>query len=167
MALAAIVLAAHLGFVSDPAVREIFGQLLAEARFGFSRAEEAAFIVRAKDGGYRCIAWPSDGLVDSARWEGRIPDGVLAIVHTHPNWMAAPSRIDARTARRSGVPVYVITRTQIAVTHGGPAQVVVSGEWKPRTSSRPCLPLARIAVSARVDRDPPPADFHQVEIPSR
>ena len=89
---------------TDPAVREMFWQLLSQSRYGFSHEEEAAFVVRGESGGYRCVAWPSDGSVDSARWEGRFPDGVVAIIHTHPNWMATPSSIDARTARTTRLP---------------------------------------------------------------
>ena len=120
-----------------PAVREMSWQLLSETRFGFSHQEQAAFVVRSGDG-YRCVAWPSDGLADGARWEGRYPEGVIAIIHTHPNWMSAPSPIDARTARTARIPVYVITRSKITKTTGAGSEVIVTGDWKPSSRERVC-----------------------------
>ena len=118
-----------------PGVRGMCWHLLSQVRFGFDHAEAAAFVVRSDDG-YRCVAWPSDGLVDSARWEGQFPIGTLAIIHTHPNWMSSPSTIDIHTARTTGVPVYVVTRTKITKTEGDGSEVVVSGNWKPDAPDR-------------------------------
>jgi hypothetical protein len=92
--------------------------------------------MRTATGAYGFLTWPSDGAFDSARWEGRFPGGVVAIIHTHPNWMPSPSSIDARTARAIGVPVYVITRTEISKTTGGPPEVVISGDWYSRPELR-------------------------------
>jgi proteasome lid subunit RPN8/RPN11 len=144
---------------ADPVVREMSWQLLSETRFGFSHEEVAAFVVRTADG-YRCVAWPSDGLVDSARWEGRFPDGVLAIIHTHPNWMPSPSTIDAHLARASRIPVYVITRSRISKTMGESSEVVVSGDWKPAATRRVCSPFAPAIASTAHHRKPAPAYFH-------
>src|SRR6478672_202016 len=83
---------------SQPAVLRMSWHLLSETRFGFSHEERAAFVVHDAETGYRFVEWPSDGLIDSARWTGRFPHGVVAIIHTHPNWMSSPSSIDARTA---------------------------------------------------------------------
>jgi hypothetical protein len=113
-------------------VREMSWRLLGNARLGFSHEEQAAFVVRTASGAYGFFSWPSNGVFDSARWEGPFPGGVVAIIHTHPNWMPSPSSIDARTARATGVPVYVITRTEISKTTGGAAEVVISGDWHSR-----------------------------------
>lgn len=121
----------------DPAVRGMFWQLISQARSGFSHEEEAAFVVQSPDG-YRCVAWPDSDNIDSARWEGPLPHGVIAIIHTHPNWLSSPSSIDKRTARVAHLPVYVITRTRITKTDGQGMQTVISGDWKPHVSSHPC-----------------------------
>jgi proteasome lid subunit RPN8/RPN11 len=142
----------------------MFWQLLSQARYGFSHGEEAAFVVRGEIGGYRCVAWPSDGFVDSARWVGRFPDGVVAIIHTHPNWMATPSSIDVRTARTARIPVYVITRTQITLTNGDETRIVISGEWKPEMTPRPCSPAATAVARSSRDHKSIAADFHEVEV---
>jgi proteasome lid subunit RPN8/RPN11 len=113
-------------------VREMSWRLLGNARYGFSHEEQAAFVVRTASGAYGFFSWPSNGVSDSARWEGRLPGGVVAIIHTHPNWLPSPSSIDARTARTTGVPVYVITRTEISKTTGGTPEVVISGDWYSR-----------------------------------
>lgn len=116
---------------ADRGVRQVFWHMLSETRYGFSHEEAAAFIVRSGET-LSAIEWPSDGVAGSARWTGAIPRGVVAIVHTHPNWMSSPSPIDVHTARASRLPVYVVTRSRIAKTFGtGPQLVVVDGDWKP------------------------------------
>ena len=37
---------------------------------------------------------------------------------------------DIRTARRSHVPVYVVTRNAISKTSGGSPEMVLSGDWR-------------------------------------
>jgi proteasome lid subunit RPN8/RPN11 len=53
----------------------------------------------------------------------------VAIIHTHPNWLPLPSKLDVLVARQTAVPVYVLTRTRIARTDGGQPAVVVAGDW--------------------------------------
>lgn len=113
----------------DPAVRKAFLMMMKDTRFGFSHMEEAAFVVQNADGDLSMVAWPPSGEPDSARWFGRFPDGTVAIAHTHPNYMPLPSKVDAVTARKSHVPVYVVTPFAIAKTYGGAPEVVVRGEW--------------------------------------
>ncbi len=48
-------------------------------------------------------------LVADSRWAEPLPNGVVAIVHTHPNWERLPSTIDIRTSQRIHLPVYVVT----------------------------------------------------------
>jgi hypothetical protein len=117
----------------EPVVRQTCWRLLARARFGFSRGEQAAFIVRGESGRISAVEWPSKGEPDSALWVGAFPAGTVAIVHTHPNWLGTPSRIDAHTARSTHLPVYVITRTRICKTDGASTHIVVDGDWQPRS----------------------------------
>lgn len=116
---------------ADPAARQYLWSLLAEARYGFAESEEAAFVVRDARGRLSFVRWPSLGISNQARWPGRFPAGTIAIVHTHPNRTPQPSRLDARVARRKGIPVYVLTRTKITRTRGGAAEVIVEGDWRP------------------------------------
>jgi hypothetical protein len=102
----------------DRVVQSIFAALWKEGHYGFGHAEAAAFIVRCRGGGIGFVAWHASDEPDSARWEGAIPSGTVAIVHTHPNYLPLPSSIDAATARRTHVPVYVVTSAVVTRTDG-------------------------------------------------
>jgi hypothetical protein len=115
---------------TNPDVVPVLWEMFGDAGFGLRHTEEAAFIVGTETGRFILVRWPSGGEPDTARWTGRIPDGVVAIVHTHPNWQPLPSRIDIRTAQRSHLPVYVVTRTEISKTLGGSPQIVLTGDWR-------------------------------------
>jgi hypothetical protein len=119
---------------TDPSARRMFWDLVRHARYGFSNREQVAFIIRERDGALSCVVWPSSGEPDSGRWEGPFPTGVVAIAHTHPNWLPVPSSIDIRTATRTRTPVYVVTRSQIYETAGGEPVAVARTSWKPETS---------------------------------
>ncbi len=123
----------------DPKVLPLLWQMLGDAGGGFRRTEVAAFIVRKADGQLVLVRWPEAGEPDTSRWVGRLPGGAVAIVHTHPNWEPLPSRIDIRTAQRSHLPVYVVTRTEISKTFGGSPLIVLNGDWNP---------VARVACAA-------------------
>jgi len=115
------------GAPAEPAVderlREPFRDLLREARGGSSRTEAAGFVVRLPSGRYVIVRWPEAELPDEARWEGPWPPGTVAIVHTHPNWMPEPSRIDRATAAKWHVDVYVVTSSGVARTAGAEAEI--------------------------------------------
>ncbi len=113
-----------------PIVRRGCWVLLSRARFGFSRVEYAAFVVRNPQGSLWVYEWPEPNVSDSAAWMGAFPRGTVGIVHTHPNWRPDPSAHDVRTARVSRVPVYVITRTRITATDGETIRVVAEGDWE-------------------------------------
>jgi proteasome lid subunit RPN8/RPN11 len=80
------------------------------------------------------VRWPSSDQHHRAVWRGAFPRGTIAIVHTHPNWIPEPSPIDARTARRKRVPVYVVTRLQIQKTNGQDMITVTRGDWRPEAA---------------------------------
>jgi hypothetical protein len=115
--------------VRDTTVRASMWTLLADARYGFAKSEQAAFLVRHGDS-YFLVRWPESTLRGKAHWSGAFPPHAVAIVHTHPNWTPDPSALDAQTARVTGLPVYVITRQRISKTIGDATIVVASGEWK-------------------------------------
>jgi proteasome lid subunit RPN8/RPN11 len=120
----------------DANLREAFHELLRDAHGGCSRTEVAGFLVRLPAGTYAIVRWPEAEVTDEARWEGAWPPGTVAIVHTHPNWMPEPSRVDRATAARNHVPVYVVTSGGITSTAGrGPETVRWREERRGRLSS--------------------------------
>jgi hypothetical protein len=75
------------------------------------------------------VVWPPSDERDTLRWYGRFPEGTVAILHTHTAWKPAASPLDIRTARRTRIPVYVITPFAISKTSGEGSEVVVEGDW--------------------------------------
>ena len=109
---------------SDQCLLWQFSELL---RPTHNNVEVAAFVVRDDAGTLSCLLWPRLSWGRSQRFRGTIPQRTVAIVHTHPNWEPLPSKIDIRTAQRSHLPVYVVTRTEITKTLGGSPQIVLNG----------------------------------------
>lgn len=124
------------GFATNAAVLPMLWKMFGDAGFGHRHAEAAAFVVGNEKGRLMLVRWPASGEPDTVFWVGPLPSGVVAIVHTHPNWNPLPSNIDMRTARRSRLPVYVVTRTEISRTTGGSPEIVVRGEWGGRPPIR-------------------------------
>lgn len=91
--------------------------------------EHGAFVVATREGLLYFVMWPPSGEQNSLRWSGRFPAGTVAIVHTHPSRDPAPSRLDVGVARRSGIPVYVITLYRISKTTGGAPETVLNLDW--------------------------------------
>ena len=115
--------------LDDPAVHGVLKDLLRSARYGCSNEEQAAFLIRNATGATFFLRWRSDGQLNRAEWDGPLPAGTVAIVHTHPNWLPLPSKRDNRVALQTSVPVYVITRTRIVRTDGGAGVVLIAGDW--------------------------------------
>ncbi len=91
--------------------------------------EHGAFVVRTPEGRHYFVEWPSNGSSNVLIWRGRVPEGVVAIVHTHPPLRYTPSKFDAAAARRFGVPVYILTPRRIIRTTGDKPEVVKIGRW--------------------------------------
>jgi JAB domain-containing protein similar to deubiquitination enzymes len=121
-------------FATNPAVVPVLWKMFGDAGFGHRHSEEAAFVVGNDEGRLMLVRWPRVEEADTALWSGPLPSGIVAIVHTHPNWNPLPSNIDVRTARQSRLPVYVITRTEISRTTGGSPEIVLRGEWGGRAA---------------------------------
>jgi len=77
--------------------------------------EIAAFAVRAADGSVSLVFWSDTRRFHGAQWSGRLPDGVVAVLHTHPYRSPLPSLRDAAEARRLGLPFYVVSRGALSV----------------------------------------------------
>jgi proteasome lid subunit RPN8/RPN11 len=91
--------------------------------------EHAAFIVRTPEARHYFVPLPSSGRDDLLLWRGRIPKGTVAIVHTHRDMRGAASKLDVMTARRLGIPVYILTARRIVKTDGQVTTVVRKGKW--------------------------------------
>ena len=115
--------------LSSSAFRAGAWTLLARGGFGNRATERAAFLVRRSDGAIDVVEWPFQSTFLSARWEGRIPDGAIAILHTHPNVAPYPSPNDVEVARQIKLPVFVITRRTIAWTEGQRSKSIWIGAW--------------------------------------
>jgi hypothetical protein len=125
----ALVLTFNAVDLHDPAVRGVLTELLRNARYGCVNTEEAAFLIRDAHGSTFFLRWRANGELNRATWHGPLPAGTVAIVHTHPNWLPMPSNIDARVARETSLPVYVVTLTRISRTNGGKPLLVAKGDW--------------------------------------
>jgi hypothetical protein len=109
--------------------------------------EAAAFLV-ATDAGLECVLWPDERRrTRTQAFRGAIPAGTVAIAHTHPDRadLREPSGMDRLEARRTGLPIYVVTHWTVWVADpisGNPAQIAhgwrtASGDRDQRCGCRP------------------------------
>ena len=106
----------------------------------FDRLERAAFIVDDGEGQLRCIAWPATQEHERATFNGYVPPGTLAIIHTHPVTVPWPSLQDQAESRRLGIPIYALTPRSITKATPGEQPVMVHhGNWlDPAPGGHPC-----------------------------
>ena len=125
-------------FFNDPTIRADMADLLRRGGFDHGNLEAAAFLIREEGGNYRCQLWPFSGHYRRQKFDGLIPQGTVAIVHTHPVNLPDPSRQDRQTATRLNAPLFVLTRLSITlITVRGEEVVVVRNQlwWKVSASS--------------------------------
>ncbi len=140
--------------VNDPCVMNTFGQLLKRGGGILGRVEAAAFLVQESDGSLTMVFWPENGVSRKAKFHGAIPQGTVAIVHTHPPEMERPSRGDLAEAKRLGLPIYVVTFWQVWVadpTSETALLIVAKTSWRPvgRNGCRPAIELTRADLRQR------------------
>lgn len=112
--------------------RAFFNEVLRYGWWGIVSNERAAFIVSQEDGTFACVAWPTHHSDRSEMFDGNIPDGTVAIIHTHPMAWPLPSIQDRAEADRLGIPIYVVTPRLVtkAVPHETRAvEVARSPRW--------------------------------------
>ena len=93
----------------QPQATRCFDRLLVLGGNGHRQIERAAFLVY-RDGNVDCVIWPASRMHRAERWEGAVPDGTIAIAHTHPNDRPELSEHDRELSRELGIPVFVVTR---------------------------------------------------------
>ncbi|MEA2339432.1 MAG: hypothetical protein QOE82_3439 [Thermoanaerobaculia bacterium] len=125
----ALVLTFTLIDIHDPVVHGVLADLLRNAHYGTASTEEAAFLIRNSSGATFFMRWPPNGELNMATWSGPLPAGTVAILHTHPAYLPLPSNRDARVARATSIPVYVVTLNRIMRTDGGAPITVANGHW--------------------------------------
>lgn len=99
--------------LTDTDIARVSHQLLVAAG-AIDSVERAAFIVRSPAGQLDLVLWPG-GTYFSARWNGPMPEGVVAVIHTHPAGRPTPSARDRVEAKRVGLPFYVVSRAALCV----------------------------------------------------
>ena len=94
--------------LNDSAVARLAYQLLQKSG-GLDQLELAAFIVRSPRGAFSLVQWPNRGF-SKASWLGPVPEGVVGVIHTHPQRSPKPSMQDRAEAVRLKLPFYVVSR---------------------------------------------------------
>ena len=99
-----------------------FEDLLQRSAYGRLGEERAGFLVLDHDH-FRLVLWPPSHKYHQEEWHGKIPEGTVAAVHTHPIGLPEASDVDRTEAQRVGIPMFVITlRSVILVTEDGRAR---------------------------------------------
>jgi hypothetical protein len=102
--------------------------------------EQAAFIIQHADGSLSTMDWPSGHSFRKASWNGPVPPGAIAIIHTHPLRMPLPSQIDRTEATRTGLTIYAVTRLSLCAAE--PHSKVWCQSTEPRAKPRGIPPAA-------------------------
>jgi hypothetical protein len=102
--------------IDDPRFLAVLQDIAHRGAFQIDQQEVAAFLVRDANGTISSVMWPHSADRRSEHYDGAIPAGTVAIAHTHP-WQADqhPSRGDVEQARKIGLPIYVVTRSNLYV----------------------------------------------------
>ena len=125
----------------DHGTLSIFGDLLSRTFHLPSNHEAAAFVIRTPDDEIRCLPWPEATYPRVSMFRGKVPEGAIAIAHTHPEHSRRPSAQDVAMAIRSGLDVYVVTRNEVwmvSAAGDGIRRVVRDSGWSRKASGHPC-----------------------------
>ena len=93
--------------------------------FGMVDWERAAFLKLEENGRLSCQVWDSKLNYQRVEWRGRIPDGTVAVIHSHPRTKPDPSEHDVFEAQRLGIPVIVVTPEAVVMTLRGETSRIV------------------------------------------
>lgn len=131
------VMAEPADVMCDATVLTSSWDLLRSARYGQSERERAAFVARRRSGELELVRWPYQATGFRATYAGAIPSATIAIVHTHPNIRPYPSGGDEQLARRTGLAVYVLTRSRVTWTDGRNTHTARLGDWGLQSGASP------------------------------
>lgn len=126
-----MVLNAAVPGLNDGTVARLAYQVLQKAG-GLDQLELAAFIVKTPRGALNLVHWPNRGF-SKASWLGPVPEGVVAVIHTHPARSPRPSMQDRAEAVRLELPFYVVSRGALCLSDAqGEVQCAGSVPWHRR-----------------------------------
>jgi hypothetical protein len=130
-------------------IADCLANLLAYSRFG-AGDEHAAFVVLRDDGRFACVPWRDNRATPhGVRFKGVVPQGTVAVAHTHPAGQADPSRQDRLEADRFDVPFIVVSLGMITMARpGGEAVVTLEDRFHTRTTAMASSELSRSRSSA-------------------
>ena len=95
-------------------VASAFDALLRKSAYGQLGEERAGFLVI--DGGrFHLEMWPPSHQFHAEEWHGHVPEGTVAVIHTHPPAQPLPSPHDCAEAQRVGIPMLVVTSGSVAL----------------------------------------------------
>jgi hypothetical protein len=98
---------------SSSEVLEFFYELFEDVAFGYDQIEAAGWIMLI-DGEYFFQKWPRSDEKYLQRWTFTVPNGVVAIAHTHATSdIQKPSDHDIALAKKIDLPIYTICRAGI------------------------------------------------------
>ena len=109
--------------LNRPDVIAAFDLLLRRASYGHLGEERAGFLVLDGER-FRLVPWPPTHQFHAEEWIGKIPEGTVAVVHTHPPGQPLPSTHDRAEARRVGIPMLVITPGSVVLVRDDGAAVL-------------------------------------------
>src|SRR6476661_664910 len=66
-------------------------RILSLGWYGMVDWERAAFLRIGERGTFTCEVWPSKLQFRTAHWTGPIPEGTVAVIHSHPRTLPNPS----------------------------------------------------------------------------
>lgn len=126
----ATLLSSTCGELCDPEIVRAYARLNAAAAMGRYASEWAGFVVRKPNGRVDVILWPS-GEDLKATYKGPMPQGCVAVMHTHPARAPRPSRQDLAEASRIGLPIVVITPEAVTVARpDATAEELLGKGWR-------------------------------------
>lgn len=97
-------------------VLDHFFELFSDAAFGYEQSESAGWIVQWNEH-YILSKWPKMDQKRKHVWSQIVPDGVIAVAHTHPTRdIQKPSDQDISLAKTIKLPVYTICKGGIFKT---------------------------------------------------
>ncbi len=135
--------------LNDGAVARLAHELLRKAG-GVEQFEIAAFIVKSPRGALTLMQWPNRGF-SKANWVGPLPEGVVAVLHTHPQRSPRPSLQDRAEAVRMKLPFYVVSRGALCVAEAqGEVQCAGSVPWHRRNGLVGEIALQWYVVAAAI-----------------
>ncbi len=117
--------------IADAALISAFIQLMAP-NLSALKMEAAAFVVANPDGQLTLVPWPMDKATLESKYCGKVPAGVVAVVHTHPENCRDPSPQDFKVAAKLGVPVLVLSPHGICAANpssGSPQWLLKDRHW--------------------------------------